>query len=384
MMIQKLDLKHYFYVLYFFINGLFVLKYVSRIPNINEWLILSVYFIIGFWFFLNQKFFIRYLNYRFLFFGLVFIFFLLTVILNVYVDGNNLNIDRWSAMDVGIQALLNNQYPYSAIDHLGGRTSNLPTLLFIGIPFYLIGDVGFLQTFSFLIFSVVIYLSFSSYGEKVFCLLLAIFSPAYLYEIYCKSDLISNFILILFFIRVFPIEKVGSKKNQHIFFAFFITAIGLTRLVSLIILSLFGFKKFIQLNFKLKASILMVSVITSMLFLYVCFKNVEGLQHFVKHNPFALQNTQLPLAVSILLILSTLFWSLRTNWNFKQLLTNCIIFLSFAVFYSFARTIYYFGFSDSLFNSIFDITYFNIITPFLLIALVIQLKNSESLNQNLF
>ena len=34
---------------------------------------------------------------------------------------------------------------------------------------------------------------------------------------------VTSYPTILFFIRVFPIEKVGSKKNQHIFFAFFKT-----------------------------------------------------------------------------------------------------------------------------------------------------------------
>ncbi|WP_309609813.1 hypothetical protein [Flavobacterium sp.] len=38
------------------------------------------------------------------------------------IDGNKLNVDRWSAMDVGIEALLHGNYPYTATDHLNGRT----------------------------------------------------------------------------------------------------------------------------------------------------------------------------------------------------------------------------------------------------------------------
>jgi hypothetical protein len=68
------------------------------------------------------------------------LFFIFTIYININVDGQLLHVDRWSAMHAGIEALLNGKYPYTAIDHLGGRTSNLPALLFLGIPFYLLGE----------------------------------------------------------------------------------------------------------------------------------------------------------------------------------------------------------------------------------------------------
>ena len=135
--------------IYISINGLFVLKYLKRIPSINEWVVFFIYLLFWVIFFKNYYSITRYLNRKLLFYGAVLLFFSFTLLINSYVDGNTLNIDRWSAMEVGIEALLNNEYPYSAIDHLGGRTSNLPTLLFLGIPFYLIGDVGYLQSFTF-------------------------------------------------------------------------------------------------------------------------------------------------------------------------------------------------------------------------------------------
>ncbi|MDP5043442.1 MAG: hypothetical protein NWQ06_00515, partial [Leeuwenhoekiella sp.] len=72
-----------------------------------------------------------------IFYGLVVLFFGITIYINLKVNGYALHIDRWSAMTEGIAALLNGNYPYSALDHLGGRTSNLPTLFLIGLPFYL-------------------------------------------------------------------------------------------------------------------------------------------------------------------------------------------------------------------------------------------------------
>ncbi|PQB07979.1 hypothetical protein BST83_13090 [Polaribacter filamentus] len=43
-------------------------------------------------------------------------------------------------------------YPYAVLDNLGNTTSNFPGLFYLGTPFYLRGDVGFLQPFDFLFF----------------------------------------------------------------------------------------------------------------------------------------------------------------------------------------------------------------------------------------
>ena len=148
---MKLKLT-FVYLIYIITNSLFIVKYTSRIDDFNAYLITFFYVIFV------SIFSLTYIRldlknyYKPLFLITSIIFFVFTIYLNIKVDGTTLNVDRWSAMEVGIEALLKGEYPYSAIDHLNGRTSNLPTLIFIGIPFYLIGDVGFLQSFSFLLF----------------------------------------------------------------------------------------------------------------------------------------------------------------------------------------------------------------------------------------
>jgi hypothetical protein len=115
-------------------------------------------------------------------------------------DGNTLKVDRWSAMDVAIRALLNGEYPYTAVDHLKGRTSNFPGLLILGIPFYLLGNVGSLQVFSFLLLSFVLYQA-TNIKQAIFYILLLILSPAFWWEIFAISDLMSNIfsVFVLYF-----------------------------------------------------------------------------------------------------------------------------------------------------------------------------------------
>ena len=142
-------------MVYLFVNSLFVLKYGIRQDIISEYILLVFYlsFVLGGLFFLEKKkIFINNLTqFRKSFLFIAILVFLVFVAVNLIVDGQTLNTDRWSALEVSIRSVLNFEYPYDKLDHLGGRSSNLPGLIYIGLPFYLLGDVGLLQPFVFLL-----------------------------------------------------------------------------------------------------------------------------------------------------------------------------------------------------------------------------------------
>jgi len=303
----------------------------------------------------------------------LFTFFVITIYLNIIVDGNILNVDRWSAMEAGIKALLNGEYPYSAIDHLGGRTSNLPTLIFIGIPFYLMGDIGYLQSFTFVVFSYVIYDVFHNYKDRLFCLLLLILSPSYLWEIYVKSDLMSNFIIVLLFLIM--VQKKISKKDRLniLFISFLSTALTLTRLIAIIPISLLLFKKFYNFSWSDKAKFIFTCLTTSIVFLYICLKDVNSFEHFKQYNPFDLQNRHLPTVISFITILVPFIYSFKII-NLKTLIKLSVYFLLFPISIALIMNLYRNGISASIFNSYFDISYLNIVMPFLLIFLTFDNK----------
>ena len=147
------------------------------------------------------------------YFIITIIFFIITIIINNLVDGYSLDVDRWSALHESIKSLLNGQYPYTAVDHLGGRSSHLPALIFISIPFYYLGDVGYLQSFSFLLISLSMFITFEA-RERIASLLLILGSPCYLWEIYTKSDLMSNTIIILFFVILIKKYNLISSSSE--------------------------------------------------------------------------------------------------------------------------------------------------------------------------
>lgn len=292
------------------------------------------------------------------------------------IDGETLNVDRWSAMETAIRALLNDQYPYAAIDHLNGRTSNLPTLILIGIPFYYLGNVGYLQSFTFLLFMILIHDTFHNFKTRVFGLLLLVLSTSYGWEIYTKSDLMSNFIIILIFLVLVQKRYDENKKNNVILIAAISSSLLLTRLVAIIPLSLLLFKKIFKLSVKKKIIFLSTSILTVSILLTIVFNNYNSLENFILYNPFELQNRQLPFIISIICIILPMIFSFYIH-NLKYLIKYSVILLFIPITTSFVLSIFEKGLYNSIVNSGFDISYFNIVTPFLIFYLTIKFNDSQ-------
>lgn len=365
-----------FVILYIFINAIFVFKYASRQNHFDVYVVTLLYtsFLIGLITLLIKTNFDK-IIYKNSFYILSVIFFIFTIWLNIKVDGNDLIVDRWSAMEVGIKSLLDNVYPFSAVDHLNNMTSNLPTLIFLGMPFYSLGDVGYLQPFSFLIFVFLIHNSFSNNKTRIFGLLLLMSSVSYGWEIYAKSDLMSNFIILLLFI-VLVQKRFDSKKKCHLILTAVVSAsLLLTRIIAVIPLSLLLFNFFLKLAFKKKVVFIISGVLSVLILFAITFKNYGTIENFKSYNPFELQNNQLPLIISFATIFLPFLYSFYVK-NLESLIKLSVVFLSIPIFLSFAFRMYENGVYNSILNSEYDISYFNILTPFLIFHLTIRFNQS--------
>ena len=301
------------------------------------------------------------------------LFFIVTLIINNSVEGQMLHVDRWSAMQVGIKALLNGEYPYTAIDHLGGRTSNLPALLFLGIPFYMLGDVGYMQSFTFMVFAYTIFKLFKNHTVRLSILFLLISSPCYWYEIYVKSDLVSNFILVLFFV-LFGFRYVQQKKNHKPFLLGILTSfVFYTRITAIIPLLLAFFKPFFKWSLRSKMLFVGGGLLTISILTFVVFIHYPSYNILMKKNPFVLQNKQLPFILSLFFILIPCFLAFKITNSYK-LVRYCVILLALPVFTSLFLYMVEFGMWPAIRDSQFDLSYLNIITPFLIICLGYMLE----------
>lgn len=361
-----------FYSIYIIINTLIVYKYGTRQNYIDAWVLATGYSLFLLMvLFLNLKCRLKENTYKLFFFIGSSLFLLFSIWLNIHVDKFSLQVDRWSAMEACIKALLHNEYPYSAIDHLQGRSSNLPALIFIGIPFYLLGDVGYLQSFTFIIFLLLICNFFKPYRVRFWALMTIIFSSAYCYDIYVKSDIISNSILTLAFVTLSEKFYKKDRKKDILFNGIGSAILIMTRIVTVIPLIVLLLKRFFKMSFKNKGLFTGIFLFIVILSFVIVFRNVDSVDNFMKFNPFYLQNSQMPFFLSLLCIILSIVYALFID-NLEGIIRACTLILLVTVLLSLiAKTVEFNGFYNSILNSRFDISYFNFVNPFLIFYLAL-------------
>ena len=367
---------------YLLVNSFFVLKYGDRQPYISTNVILIIYnvFVV---FLLTKIFHFQQdidnkKRFNFIFLSVSFFVFIAFVIVNFLVDGNSLNIDRWSAMETTVQGILQGQYPYELKDHLGKTSSNLPGLFYIGLPFYLIGNVGYLQAFVFLIGCYLLYTSNLKNTQKVVVVVLFLLSPAYLWEIVAKSDLLSNILILVFFLFLWDDKQKHNYFEKPILLAFCCSFLFFTRGIVIIPLIFFLFGDFLKLSIQKKIIFLSYCLFFLILISLPVLLVLPDVATLKEHNPFNHQTRFTPFWVQVLFVFSPLLIAHKI-----QSIQNVVYytFLNFflLLFLSFIIEILDENFYDSLYKSYFDISYLTMILPFAILVIIFDTRKKAEI-----
>ncbi|SHE34609.1 hypothetical protein SAMN05443633_10146 [Chryseobacterium arachidis] len=371
-----LDIKNYsVFFVYLIVNSLFVIKYGENyiIPLLSGYLVMvsgiSILYI---------KINLKDIVYKLFFVVGVILFFLFSIYLNYNVDGNSLNVDRWSAMEIGIKAIFNGQYPYNIPDHMGRESSNLPMLIVLGMPFYLLfGSVGYLQPFTFLFFTFLIFKIFSYYRQRLAVLILLFLSPSYLWEVYVKSDLFSNFMIITGFVYLIWRKFLKMKIMKLEIVSFLSALVLLTRFSSVIPLTILLIKKFFEFSGKEKLRFIAVFIFTISALGYIFFHNAPNLEVFLEHNPLIIQGAKQPLILSLSYIGIACILSFRVK-SFYDTIFWIGILLFICVFVPFIMFFFEYGYTNMIKNSFFDLSFFNMCMPFVIITVILEMFKNHN------
>jgi len=114
-----------------------------------------------------------------------------------------LTIDRNEAITYWINAFLSGEYPYAVRTNLGNPISVFPFIHILAFPFTLLGNVGFLETFGYLllVFSLLLFYK-NDVDSRIFTIILLSVSPLLFFEVIGKSDIIVNMSLYAAFIML--------------------------------------------------------------------------------------------------------------------------------------------------------------------------------------
>ena len=358
--------KHFilFIFIYLFINFLFIYKYIARISNdpfltaIGITLILTLIFYTlsrdysWFLFLENRKYYAIFVSFSAL---------VLWLLMRQF-NPEEIQVGRYPALHDWIQRMLNGDFPYSSdVPHTG-----FPFWFLIAYPFYLLGDLGLLQIFCFVLFAFLLETRQNAdriYKLQIIALLLL--SPIFMYEIVVRSDLFSNMVIVLLYLNL--CERYLSKfKFSNIVLGFAGGLLLSTRAIVLI-----PFIIFFGHHFKtkpIKNSMYFVFsggvgfVLTVIPFLIWDFAS------FVSDGPFSRQSAYIQIwqlilvlvAAGVIAVTSAIPKSVYRNTAYLLFATSLLVFLT---------KIISDGWNTAIFQHSFDLSYFIFPLPFLFFAL---------------
>ena len=349
------------FALYLFINLLFVCKYSLRISLPVAAVCCVVYTVFAF---LLWKYRLK-ISGKWLWKGFVLACVLLLV--GQYsIDPYTLNVDRWSAIHNQLGRLFSGVYPVDVRTHLGHFTSPFPVWTVLHAPFYGLGNVSLAVFPEFFAF---VYSLKRLFGADVAARATALMglSPAFVYEVLVRSDLLYNMLFVAAFINFLRLYEKQLVRNWVVVGVFcgLVLSSRLSILAPMMIYLLpwwarIGGKR--QILFPLIAGL-------SFAFTFLPFIVWDAHAFFYGYNPFTLQTfrghpSDFALLLPLLLLAA---FSWKGNYVRCNALAGWWLFVAIAV--TFIHTMWQDDNFLSLFSSAYDITYLDMGLPFITVSM---------------
>jgi hypothetical protein len=376
-MIQLRKTSLFFFL---FINCLFILKYGKQITNLYPLLVLCYIIAVLIAIVLATRLSAAILTDRqigLLFWALCASFVILLLIVLDSVNPFQVNVDRWSAISYFLDSLLAGRFPYAAKSHLGNPISGLPGLFIIGLPFYLIGDVGLLQIFGFIVFSFLVYKYFSEDAPRFATVVLLGTAPIFLWEVAARSELFSNMVVLLLVFFYANSVKTQINYTKLVLCGIFTGIILSTRAIVILPLILYYLNYFRKQRTGYIFFFLFSTIISFLLTILPFF--LWNPKLLMEHNPILKQSSYLSRPLMVVVVLAVLAMGIYMRSFDKFLLTaGVVMFGTIAV--PFALSTLSIGWQSAVYGNGFDISYFQFAVPFLLLSMFESNKNSATMS----
>jgi len=300
-------IKLVLFIIYFTVNLLFVIKYGVRQNKISVSILIAAFLVLHFFLYKSQLFLdkIKISN------KALALFVVITVLIFLFLchlidSPYKVNIDRWQTIEYCLEDWLKGNFFYHKPNFIGQMPSYLPGQLLAAAGFYLLGNVGYLQVASFILFVATLIKLFPNNNIRFLAVFLLITSLSFIYEIVCKSDFISSFIFaaafIIFWHKRFPDDYLERPFLLGLILAF----LCLTRSLVVIPLILFLFKSFIKADNMKKLISVLGFIISFSLLLATVILPVKSFEYLREYNPLKTQSQGSEYIMMIFLILTVL------------------------------------------------------------------------------
>lgn len=370
------------FLIYFVVNFLFLTKYGIRqsfLP-LSVLCVLYIGFNFSIFYIRKNSFLQKSVNNKTIYIFVCLITVIYFLFCHLFSDPYKLNIDRWQTLNYSLEYWLQGKFFYDEINFMGNKSSYLPGQLLIALPFYLLGNVGYLQLACFLLFSYVLTKEFKSNYLQLVGVFMFSVSLSYIYEVICKSDFISSFIIVASFIALWHNKYKDDYFQKPYLLGLILGILFLTRSVAVIPLIIFLLRPFLRSDMNSKIKVMLSFTLTLVILLATVILPGNDLLYILKHNPLTLQGQS-----NKYIMLFFVFFAVILSFYVKKIasvfcFSSVIVFL---VMVSFV-TEKYFSLGYDYQNNYFSTTYLAACLPFAIIAYCFsvekEIKSSNKIN----
>ncbi|MDG4653780.1 hypothetical protein [Chryseobacterium arthrosphaerae] len=295
---------------------------------------------------------------------------------HVMKDPYRMNIDRWQTLEFSLEYWFKGKYIYDTPNFMGNLSSYLPGQLALSGIFYFLGNVGYLQVAAFLLFSSAVLVEFKNNLVRFKAILMLGVSLAYIYEVVCKSDFISSFIVVAAFILFWSSRFRNDYFQKPVLLGICTGLLCLTRSVVVIPLIIFLLQPFIATSWEKKIKFGLSFLFMASVLLATVLLPAKSIDHLLQYNPLTLQGQSNKFVMLFFVVLAVIvaFYvkKIETVFYFSAYIT-------FLVMLCFVGE-QYLTLGISYQNNFFSTTYLAACLPFAVIGYCFALRNN--LNEN--
>ncbi|MGG7550809.1 hypothetical protein ACQ7CX_09315 [Chryseobacterium arthrosphaerae] len=366
------------FAVYFIVNLLFLTKYGIRQSFVPLSILAAVFFVANAFLFSLEKWpqLKKIWTGKLVYILIAFIGIAYIGLCHVMKDPYRMNIDRWQTLEFSLEYWFKGKYIYDTPNFMGNLSSYLPGQLALSGIFYFLGNVGYLQVAAFLLFSSAVLVEFKNNLVRFKAILMLGISLAYIYEVVCKSDFISSFIVVAAFMLFWSSRFRNDYFQKPVLLGICTGLLCLTRSVVVIPLIIFLLQPFIATSWEKKIKfglsfLFMVSVLLATVLL-----PAKSIDHLLQYNPLTLQGQSnkfvMLFFVALAVIVAFYVKKIETVFYFSAYIT-------FLVMLCFVGE-QYLTLGISYQNNFFSTTYLAACLPFVVIGYCFALRNN--LNEN--
>ena len=271
-------------------------------------------------------------------------------------------VGRFIALKEWIGDLFGGRFPYNA----STKPSGLPFLFVLVMPFYLIGNLGYLEVAGLLLFGAALMAHRARLADRWSGLALLLLMPPFWYEVLTRSELFFNMVLVLFLIIV--AERYVAPHRVDTAFLVLAVSFGLVVSTRTIVTCVYLLYVVFRFRESLRNGILFFAVGVAAFALTLVPFVLWDAQRFIEAGPFRMQFRYAPLwlAGAFAAVSVWLGWKAR-NLDDVLFFAGVVPFAIVAT--PFAATLVERGFHGTIIEDNFDVAYFIFALPFLLLSL---------------